>query len=76
MSMYTIADHALHIRVENEQIELRPWGPNSLRVRARMAGDLLAQDWALLPAPRYRLLQTSVWKAMRPGSATDAWRRM
>ena len=51
MSMYTIADHALHIRVENEQIELRPWGPNSLRVRARMSGDILAQDWALLPAP-------------------------
>ena len=51
MSMYTIADHALHIRVENEQIELRPWGPNSLRVRARMSGDILAQDWALLPTP-------------------------
>ena len=51
MSMYTIADHALHIRVENEQIEIRPWGPNSLRVRARMSGDILAQDWALLPVP-------------------------
>ena len=49
--MYTIVDHALHIRVENEQIELRPWGPNSLRVRARMSGDILAQDWALLPVP-------------------------
>ena len=51
MSMYTIRDHALHIRVENEQIELQSWGPNSLRVRARMSGDILAQDWALLPTP-------------------------
>ena len=51
MSMYTNLGNALHIQVENEQIEIRAWAPNSFRVRARMSGDILDQDWALLPTP-------------------------
>ena len=49
MSMYTNLGNALHIQIENEQIEIRAWAPNSFRVRARMSGDILDQDWALLP---------------------------
>lgn len=51
MSMYTALDSALHIQIENEQIEIRAWAPDSFRVRARMSGDLLDWDWALLPDP-------------------------
>ena len=51
MGMYTDLGDALHIRVENEQIEIRAWAPNSLRVRARMSGDIIEQNWALLPTP-------------------------
>lgn len=51
MSLYTDLGDALHIRVENEQIEIRPWSPNSFRVRARMSGDVLDTTWALLPSP-------------------------
>lgn len=33
MATYSNPGNALHIRAANEQIEIRPWGENSLRVR-------------------------------------------
>ena len=49
MAMYTDLSNALHIRVGNEQLEIRAWAKDSLRVRARMSGDIIEQNWALLP---------------------------
>jgi len=36
-------------RGDGETLEVRGWGPDSLRVRSRLMGDLLDADYALLP---------------------------
>ena len=51
MAMYTDLGNALHVCVGNEQVEIRAWAKDSLRVRARMSGDIIEQNWALLPTP-------------------------
>jgi len=45
-------------RGNGETIALDPWGPNSVRVRARKSGEVLDSDWALLaPAPAEALIE-------------------
>ena len=42
---------ALVWRGNGETLVLEPWGPDSLRLRSRMMGDILDDDFALLPNP-------------------------
>lgn len=36
---------------DGETLVVEPWGADSVRVRSRVAGDVLDTDWALLPVP-------------------------
>jgi len=37
-------------KMNGETLVIEPWGPNSLRVRSRMMGEILDTDYGLLPA--------------------------
>ena len=52
--MFTSNGTALVWRGDGETLLVEAWGENSLRVRSRMMGDVLEQDFALLPAPAAR----------------------
>jgi alpha-D-xyloside xylohydrolase len=47
--MFEVGDGAIVWRGDGETLEVRGWGPDSLRVRSRLMGDLLDADYALLP---------------------------
>jgi alpha-D-xyloside xylohydrolase len=38
---------------DQQTLRIEPWGKNSLRVRATCKPELNAEDWALLPQPRF-----------------------
>jgi alpha-D-xyloside xylohydrolase len=48
MAVFYTEGNALVCRMNGEIIRVEPWGSNSLRVRARMMGDVLDTDYALL----------------------------
>jgi len=52
--VFTSNGTALVWRGDGETLLVEAWGENSLRVRSRMMGDVLEQDFALLPAPAAR----------------------
>lgn len=49
MSGFEVDRQRLRWRGDGETVEVEPWGPHSVRVRAVMTGDVLDTDWALLP---------------------------
>jgi len=46
--MFEVNDDAVVWRGDGETLEVRAWGPDSLRVRSRLMGELLETDYALL----------------------------
>jgi alpha-D-xyloside xylohydrolase len=48
---FEVARNSITWRGNGETLRVEAWGANSLRVRARMMGDILDTDYALLPAP-------------------------
>lgn len=51
MQHFFIENNSLVWRGNGETLMIQPWGPNSLRLRSRMMGDILNEDFALLPNP-------------------------
>jgi alpha-D-xyloside xylohydrolase len=49
--MFVLDDNGLLWRGNGETVRVEAWGPDSLRVRARMMGEILDADYALLPPP-------------------------
>src|SRR5207248_9286800 len=47
--MFEITGNAVVWRGNGETLRVEPWGANSLRVRARVMGEILDTDYALLP---------------------------
>jgi alpha-D-xyloside xylohydrolase len=47
--MFEVNDDGVVWRGDGETLEVRAWGPDSFRVRARLMGELLDTDYALLP---------------------------
>ncbi|KAK5239516.1 hypothetical protein LTR40_014454, partial [Exophiala xenobiotica] len=42
---------ALHFTYDSEHVQIEPWGPNALRVRATKEHTLPAENWALSITP-------------------------
>lgn len=53
MTIFEIAEDSLVWRGDGETIQIEAWGKNSLRVRARLMGDLLETDFALGAKPDF-----------------------
>lgn len=49
--MFDVTQDAVTWRGNGETLCVQAWGPDGLRVRARMMGELLDTDFALLPQP-------------------------
>lgn len=49
MDFFTVTDNKLIFENNGEILQVEPWGENSLRVRARVMGDILDTEYALLP---------------------------
>jgi alpha-D-xyloside xylohydrolase len=47
--VFEVRDDAVVWRGDGETLQVQSWGPDSVRVRSRLMGEVLDTDYALLP---------------------------